>query len=399
MVSSVDLSFLRNPRAVKRIALTTLACLILATAYGLFAPKWYRSVLTVVPARPQRGGSISSLLGGELAGLAAGFDTSMAGSDAPRIAAVLESIAVSDAVIQRFDLRTRYRAGSQESARDALWRHCAVRALPKPNLVQLTCEDKEPRFVQRMLEFFAEYGNAVFRSVSVSSASEEVRFLEKRVADLRQQASDASARMREFQERHRIVDLETQSRAVVSALAALNSQLITKQLELDYARTFSTRDESTTQQLESQLSLLTEKLRDLEEPAAPLTSTAQTQGRKGKGRSSGMFPAALEVPKLRAEFEALYRDRKVSETTLVFALERLESARANEAREVSTFLVLDPPTLPTRHSRPRLLQAVGLLTGLALAGSLFFEWWWNKGGRLVLLAPPTSERGRGRTAE
>jgi uncharacterized protein involved in exopolysaccharide biosynthesis len=85
-----------------------------------------------------------------------------------------------------------------------------------------------------------------------------------------------------------------------------------------------------------------------------------------------MFPAALAVPKLRAEFEALYRDRKVSEATLIFALERLESAHADAARDTSTFLVMDPPTLPTRHVRPKksiiLIQAFFL--GLAAAVAL-----------------------------
>lgn len=82
-----------------------------------------------------------------------------------------------------------------------------------------------------------------------------------------------------------------------------------------------------------------------------------------------MFPAALAVPQLRAEFDKLYRDRKVAEATLVFALERLEGAKANEARDVSTFLVLDPPTVPTKKSRPKrlLIVAICLVAGLILS--------------------------------
>jgi LPS O-antigen subunit length determinant protein (WzzB/FepE family) len=88
-----------------------------------------------------------------------------------------------------------------------------------------------------------------------------------------------------------------------------------------------------------------------------------------------MFPAALAVPKLRAEFETLYRDRKVAEATLVFALERLEAAAANEARDVSTFVVLDFPTVPTRKSRPKRLLILLLSTVLAVLGAVSWEWW------------------------
>ncbi len=410
--SSIDLSFLRSRAVQKRIAVITLACAAAGLVYGLVAPKWYRSTLTVVPARSQKAGGLSSVIAGELAGLAAGFDPSLGGADVARIAAVLQSISVTDAVIEKFDLRSRYREKYQEKARDELWKHCDVKTLIKPQLVQLSCEDKDPRFVQQMLSFFAEHGNQVFRRVGVSSASEEVRFLEKRVGELRQQADDAAERMREFQEKYKIVDLDTQAKAVVSALAALNSQRISKQLELDYAQTFSARDEPTMQQLRSQLSVMGGRVRDLEEvsPATAQPATAQPTekqpaekpGRRGSEPGKSMFPPALEVPKLRAEFEELYRDRKVAEATLIFALERLEGAKANEARDVSTFVVLDAPVLPTRHSWPRRLLTFTIAVFLGLVGSTVYEWLRAGGGagllgisgRLSSRAGPSATSGR-----
>jgi capsule polysaccharide export protein KpsE/RkpR len=371
--SSLDLSFLRRREVQKRVAAVTLAFAVAGLLYGLLAPKWYRSILTVVPARQQRP-SISSALGGDLASLAAGFDASMGGgADANRVAAVLQSIAVSDAVIEKFHLRARYREKYQETTRDELWRHCDVKTLAKPGLVQLSCEDKDPRFVQEMLTYFADYGNQVFRRVSVSSASEEARFLEKRVAELRQQADESASRMREFQEKHRIVDLDTQAKAVVSSLATLNSQSITKEMELDYARMFSSRDEATRRQLEAQLSIVEEKARDLQEPRLENGQRLEMRKGRGKAASGEMFPAALAVPQLRAEFEKLYRDRKVAEATLVFALERLEGAKANEARDVSTFFVLDPPALPTKKSRPKRLLILAALGALGFLGALAWE--------------------------
>jgi tyrosine-protein kinase Etk/Wzc len=384
--SILDLSFLRERAVLRRIVAVMVAFGLVGVLYALLAPKWYRSVLTVVPAKSQRGtGGLAGLLGGDASALAAGFlDGSAGGADAARISAVLQSIAVTDAVIEKFDLRKRYDEKYQENAREALWRHCDVRVLPKPSLVQLSCEDKYARFVQEMLAYFAEDGNQVFRKIGVSSASEEVRFLEKRVAELRQQADDAAARMRDFQEKYKIVDLDTQAKAVVSALAALNSQRISKQLELDYARTFSAREEPTLRQLESQLSVMGQKVRSLEEVPAQENRASDKAGSSGSTAKGGMFPAALEVPKLRADFENLYRDRRVAEATLVFALERLEGAKANEARDVSTFLVLDPPALPTRHSRPKRTLAVAISLVLGLAAALFYELLRHRGGLVAV---------------
>lgn len=376
------LSFLRQRTTVARISLVTLACASAGLAYALLAPKWYRSVLTVVAAKQQKGG-ISGLLGGELAGLASGLDSSLGGADVQRIAAVLQSIAVSDSVIERFHLMDRYGVTHQESAREALWKHCEVKVLSKPGLVQLSCEDKDSRFAQEMLEYFSEHGNDVFRRVNASSASEEVRFLEKRVAQLRTNAEETAAKVREFQEKYGIVDLDSQSKALVSALSTLNAQRLNKQLELDYARRFSSGDETTLQQLTSQLSVMDQQMHWLER-----SSSEEAGDRAPAHRESGrgVFPAALEVPKLRAEYEALYRERKVAEATLLFSLERLEAAQANAARDTSTFIVLDPPTLATRHSRPKrsLVVLVSMFLGAMAAVSI--EWARSVGGVTNALA-------------
>lgn len=392
------LSVLRDRRAMRRVAAVTIAFAVAGFVYGLVAPKWYRPALTIVPVSPSRSSGFSNLLGSELGGLAAGM-AAMGGAsaDAARIVAVLQSNSVTDGAIEKFDLMTRFGAKYQESAREEVWRRCEARVLPKPNLIQLACEDTDPRFAQELLSFLAERGNQVFRRVSRSSESEEVRFLEARAAELRQQADETAGKVREFQEAHQLVDLEAQARAVVTEVAALNKQRILKQMELGYARTYSSPDEATTRQLESQLSVVDEKLLDLE-TKQPRPSSRRAPGGASAGDKPGMFPAAIAVPQLRADYEKLYRDRKVAEATLVYVLERLEGAKAAEARNVSTFQVLDPPGLATRKSKPfRLLILIGA-TLLGFAGSLAFEWWRAGGrdavGRVLRSRPPQSREGQ-----
>lgn len=370
-----DFSFLRSREAVKRVAAVTAGFIVAGLLFILLAPKWYRSAVTVVPVKSQKSSGIAALLGGDLGGLAAGLDSSLGGgADSARIAAVLKGTAVTDAVIQKFDLQARYGKKYTETTRDAVWRHCDVKIQAKPNVVEMSCEDEDPKFAQTMLAFFVEYGNEVFRRVSVSSATEEVKHLDRRVAELRRQADETAERMRTFQEKHQIVDLESQAKAVVASVAALNSQRVMKQLELDYARRYSAGDEPGVRQIESQLSVVDDRLLDMEMPKG----RGESAGPGPKDRRTGMFPAALAVPALRAEYEKLYRDRKVAEATLVFALDRLEGARASEARDVSTFQVLDPPTLPTKASwpdRPRSMAAAAIL---GLAAGIAWQWWLSR---------------------
>jgi capsule polysaccharide export protein KpsE/RkpR len=367
----LDVSFLRLPEVRRRIGVVAIVFGVAGAAYGFLAPRWYSATGTFAPAKAPPGGS-AALLGGDVANLAAAFTGQGGGSaDTARIAAVIQGTAVSDAVIEKLDLRRRYGASTQEAAREALWEHCNVKAVPRPNLVQLTCEDRDPKFVRDLLGALAADGNEVFRRVNVGSASEEVRHLERRVAELRAQADETASRLRAFQEKHRIVDLESQAKAVVSSLATLDQQRIGKQMELDYARRYATGDEPGARQLESQIAVMGEVLRELEKEGPP----AADGGGRGRFRADrGVFPAALAVPELRADYEKLLRDRRVAEATLVFSLDRLEAARAAEARDVSTFVVVDPPTVPSRHTRPRKLQSA--LAGLVLGAGvgLVLEW-------------------------
>ncbi len=359
----------------KRIATTAGASVLLALLYVLLAPDWYRSTLTVVPATPSKGGGVGAQLAGVLGSdLFADLGNN---ADVERIAAVFESNSVTDAVIHKFDLLNRYKLRYIEHTRKELWSHCSTRIDRKARIVALTCEDRDPKFVQGMLAFFGEHGNEVFRRVSTTSATEEVRFLEQRVAQMRKEADESASRLREFEERYKVIDLESQSKAVVSAMASLRSQEISKELQLSYLNSFSSRDESTALQLRQQLSVMNAKFKALEEPGGRTADVNQG----AVGQNANIFPPALSVPKLRFELEQLYRDRKIREGDLLLLMQRLEMAKVNEARDTSAFQILDAPGLPTYKSRPKRGLALasglvlGLLVGLAwVFGPTYLRW-------------------------
>ncbi len=362
-------------KEARRVAGTTSIGVLLALFYALLAPNWYRSTLTVVPATPSKGSGLSAQIAGVL-----GPDLPIdlgGNADVERIAAVFESTSVTDAVINKFDLSKRYNDKYIEHTRRDLWTHCSTRIDRKAKVVGLTCEDKDPKFVKEMVGYFGEYGNEVFRRVSTTSASEEVRFLEQRVAEMRREADDSARRLREFEEKYKVIDLDSQSKAVVSAMASLRSQEISKELQLSYLNSFSSRDESTALQLRQQLSVMNAKFRRLEEPAPledpPSAPPGAAWGVKGTpSKVADIFPAALSVPRLRFELEQLYRDRKIREADLMLLMQRLEMAKVNEARDTSAFQILDSPPLPTYKSRPK--RGAALATGAILGFLLGIAW-------------------------
>jgi capsule polysaccharide export protein KpsE/RkpR len=274
-------------------------------------------------------------------------------------------------------LQHRYGDVSLERAREKLAQRCATRLDKKAGAVVLTCEDRDPAMAQRLVEAFGQLGNSTFRRVSASTAGEERRFLEQRVHEARADLDAAAQRLREFQKAHKIVDLGEQSKAVVSAIASLEGELLSKQMQLSYLHSYSSENETNALQLRQQLAVMESKLRALEEP--PVDGEAAATAKKPSGRSE-LFPAAMAVPELRYELEQLFREQKIQETLFLLLTQRLELAKVNEARDTSAFQVLDAPVVATEHARPK--RALLVLTGtlgalLLMLASVWLGPWWR----------------------
>jgi uncharacterized protein involved in exopolysaccharide biosynthesis len=344
-----------------------------AAAYALLAPPWYAATLTVVPSQRSAETAVASLA----AKLPGAFD--LVSTDIQRIQGVLNSTSVADEVIDRFHLQERYGERYHEHTRRELSEHCGAIVDRKSGLVSLTCEDKVPEQAKAMAEYFGEVGNRVFGRVSTSSAHEERKFLETQVVKARHDVDEASRRLREFQEAHKIVDLPEQSKAVISAMASIKGGLISKQIELSYLSSFSARTEASVVQLQQQIAIMQSKLDQLED--AQQSAAAVGPGSSADAGSASFFPGAMNVPELRFELEQLLREQKIQETVFLLMTQRYELSKVDEARDTSTFQILDHPTLPTYRSRPRRLPilAYGAIAGLALAcGWILVPVWWRR---------------------
>jgi uncharacterized protein involved in exopolysaccharide biosynthesis len=363
------------------IAASGLVGAVVAVGYYFVAPRWYEAEIMIVPKESSMGalGLAGSMLG-QLP-LDVGGASGMLSSDGERIAAILNSRSTTDAVIDKFDLMERYDVDKIEHARLDLWDHCATSVERKSNLVTLTCEDKQPEVARDMAEYFGKVGDEGFRRIATASASEERKFLEQRATEARQGLDKASQALRAFQEENKIVDLPEQSKAVVSAMATLEGELISKRIQLSYLSGFVSSHESSADQLGRQIGVIRQELKDLEGRRQPDERKPTSQA------GSDLFPHAMEVPALRYQLEGLYRELKIRETVFFLLTERFESLKVDEARDLSTFVVFDHAVVPTHRIRPRgRVVPIGLVGGLVIGVMLILApvWWRDHMGRASL---------------
>lgn len=381
--TGIDILGLLLSRWKALVVFVVVGCAVGVT-FAVLAPSWYQARLTVVASQRTTNPALS-LLANIPGADALGTSSS---ADVQRIQAVLNSNSVGDEVIAKFELKSRYDSAHIEHARSELWEHCGTSVDRKSGVAALTCEDKDPAMAMAMAAYFGEVGNRVFGRISASSAREERRFLEGQVVKARKDVDESSRKLRDFQEKHRVIDLGEQSKAVISAMASIKGDLIAKQLQLSYLSSFSSRTEANVVQLQQQIGIMEAKLKQLEDSQTVFAVLPAPPAGSGAGSGSAtaelpprFFPDAMRVPELRFELEQLFREQKIQETVFFLMTQRYETAKVDEARDTSTFQILDSPTLPTYKSRPKRKKFAiyGVMGGVVLASMwIIVPVWWRR---------------------
>jgi tyrosine-protein kinase Etk/Wzc len=315
---------------------------------SLLLPKMYASTASVLP--PQQESSLSAgltasqLSVNSLGGMAGGFLGLKSPSDL--WVGILKSETVRDAIITRFDLKTLYRDKTIEDTRSDLDKNVWIRK-SKEDIISVTVEDKDPKRSAEMANAFVEELDKVNKRVVMTSGGRMRAFVEKRLAESKEDLAKVEEQVRVFQDKNRAVKLDDQSKAMIEAMGKVKGQLMAREVELQTLLSYATPNNPQAEILQSQVEELRTTLRDLEE------------GRKGEpAASKTIFIPPARIPDLVLQYERLLRDAKVQETLYGLLTQQYEMARIQEAKDSPTVQILDVAKVPQRKSRPKRLLIV-----------------------------------------
>ena len=365
---SFDLSRLLRAAWSERLRLLRLhgAVAVLAVAVVFLLPRWYTSSVTLVPA-PSDGMALDFSGIGQGLG---GASLSLGGAPTPQdqLKMVATSRAVADSIVKRFDLVRRWKAKRREQARDKLAEHTTV-TTPKEGQLVIAVEAQSPALARDMAAAYATFAASEAVRLKTSLATQRRFYLEARLRELEGGISQASDRVRVFEEQHGAVALPEQTKETMEAAGTLEAQVALLETELAAARRYFT-DEA------PQVNQLRDRIAELNRQIDRLARHGGTMLLKGQ-----------ELPALKQEYLQLTREQ-MSLTAVSELLRRVyEQARVEEANPVPSFSLLDAADLPERHSRPKRAMTVALALVLTMAASLGYLQW--RGGNTVASLPGT----------
>jgi capsular polysaccharide transport system permease protein len=342
---------------------TFVASIVLA----FLVPSHYKSAARFVPGEnPGTSGSssmmglMSKALGGDNSSMGFGLDAaSLLGAKTPGAfyVEVLKSRSVQDRLINRFDLRARYRKGTYFEARKKLAKFTEIEEDKKSGVITLTITDYEPEMAAQIANAYVDELNRLAVDLNTSSAHRERQFLEERLATAKQDLSRASAALSQFTTKNSMVDPQNEGRAVMDAAARMQGQIIASETELKGLQQIYSDDNVRVRTLKARMAELQSQLRKL------VGQNNEQAVQDSVAGWSAPYPSMHTLPGLGSRYADLYREAKIQEAVYAFVTQQFEMARIQEAKELPIVRVMDAGVKSEKRSSP--------IRSLIVAGSVF----------------------------
>lgn len=336
--------------------------LVVATLAAFLIPKRYTSTVRLMPPdqTSSQGAAMLAALTGRVGGSLAGIAENALGikTTGELFVGILGSNTVEDDVIHKFDLQKLYRDRYIEEARTDLAAHSGISADPKTGIISLTVVDGDPRQAAAMAQEYVNELNWVVTHLSTSSAHRERVFLDERLVEVKEKLENDEKQFSQFASQKGAIDIPEQGKAMVTAAAGLQGQLIATEAELESLRQFYTDNNVRVRALQARVDDLHKALEKL--------------GGKGTDENSSadqLYPSLKELPLLGVRYADLLRRTNVEEAVFEALTQQDEMAKVEEAKEIPSVKILDPPLIPEEKSFPPRLLVVflGSLTALLAA--------------------------------
>jgi uncharacterized protein involved in exopolysaccharide biosynthesis len=350
----------------KLIFFNVLVLTLIAAIVSLVLPHRYTATAQLLPPPEEDMFGLSSVLGGGLSsgGLRRLIGGGKLGGQSPSdlMVGILSSRTVMGKVVERCSIIecSRVKRGSLEEALKALGAMTDL-SVADDGIVGIAVEAKTPQLAADIANCYVEELDDFLRHSNVSSGRNMRVFIEGRLDEVENALAVVQESLEVFQQRHRVISIDDETKAAIDAYADLRSQLHLEQAELAMMESVSGLGNPQVARMKRQIRAMRGQLARLE------------AGGVGDGFGVGFGVSFESLPSVAAEYLRRYRDFKLQDGAYEMLYQQLEYAKIMEARDMPTLTVLDHAVPPERRSSPHrtviiiVVLLFGLFAGIAFA--------------------------------
>ncbi len=354
----------------KLLVLGPLVAALLALGISHLIPPTFTARTSLMPPQqPQSAATAALSQLGALAGLAGGVGGLKSPSDL--YVALMQSVRVSDRMIDQFGLMEAYESKYRFEARKSLSAHVRIAIGKKDGLITIEVDDREPERASRMANQYVEELRLLSAELALTEAQQRRAFFEVQLQQVAERLAKAQSELQSSG--FNPGALKAEPKAAAEGYAQLRAEVTAAEVRLQTLRRGLTDSAPEVQQQLAQLGALRAQLARLE------------------GRST---------PSEGSDYVTQYRDFKYQETLFELLARQLELARLDESREGALIQVIDVAQVPEWKSKPKraiITLATLLATFVVLVAAVLLWAAIRAGGDDVRLAEALERQRIGRS--
>ena len=342
----------------RRMILTCFFAVTLVTAgISLILPKAYRAYARVYPPQDTGGG-----IGG-LSTLLQELPLNLMGLGGEAVSAtdfvpVVESERVRLAVAERFDLAARYGASHQSALLDMIASRLRV-DLSREQFLTVSYEADSPELAAELTNAFVEELENALEKRNKNKTHAYLTYLIERLKEAERDMLEAERRYRDFQNKHMVLDVETQAKTQLEISSTLVGSLAELIVKRDVQSKLMTANNPELKKLDMEIRTTREVLDDLLMGQVPDSLRSNDSG----GQLPEIFKPFRQLPELGLSAVALIRDIQIQNAIYQFVKQEYEKTRFEDEKGTHTVTVLDYARPPDTRSYPRRSLMVAIAGG------------------------------------
>ena len=333
-------------------------CGLIAVGEALMMTPIFTSKAVIMPPQQQSAGALAAL--GDLAGLAGISGGGALKNPSDLYVAMLETRPIQDALIDRFNLVSRYDEEFRQDARNALSQASVIKADKKSGLISIEVDDEDPKVAANMATAYVEELQKMTNSLAISEAARRRLFFEKQLEQAKENLKNAEVALRSTQEKTRIVSPQGQITAIFTAIAQLRGAISAKEVEINALKTFATAQNPDLKVAQQELAALRSQLDRLQRDHP--SEAGDYMVPSGRLAAGGIA------------FVQATREVKYYETIFELLAKQFELAKIDEAKESTLIQVIEKAIPAEKKSKPKrlLIVILSVISGLIFSILLIF---------------------------
>ncbi|MCH7496448.1 MAG: hypothetical protein IH971_01165 [Candidatus Marinimicrobia bacterium] len=317
---------------------------LLAAAFSLLLPNYYRSSATILPS--SAGGGEMVFGGSGMSNPLAALGFGSASDEINNYISILKSRRLRELIIQKFGLMATYNVKTMEDALKKFGTYMDIEVTEEAALV-FGILDRDSLQAQAIaVGMLGELERTTIR-FGTQTGERNRRFIKTRMEAVQTELAEAERAARDFTAKHGTFDLPVQLSAMVEQLVAMELALAGAEIEYNVALASLDAKHPNVKLLRHHRDEISSEINDF----------------ISGDSNDNLLPNIRELPDIVMEYARHKRDIEIFSALLEFLYPQYEQARLKEARDEPTLHVLDYPRVPQKKFKPHralIVEASGL---------------------------------------